>query len=82
MEFLLGFLGAVLAMSLFAAGMALEWKLKEQEFARRQQVTAEQLTEAQKRRVVEEQEAWMALHNYSVEDAYNIHANPQTSDKE
>lgn len=72
MEFLLGFLGAILAMGLFFAGMAVEWHLKEREFARTQKATAEQLTEAQKQRVREEQEAWMALHNYSVEDAYGV----------
>ena len=82
MEFLLGFLGAILAMSLFAGGVALGCWLKEKEFARRQKVTAEQLTEHEKRRLREEQEAWSALHNYSVEDAYNMAPIPKTSEKE
>ena len=82
MEFILGFLGAILAMSLFAGGVALGCWLKEKEFARRQKVTAEQLTEAQKRRLREEEEAWSALHNYSVEDAYNMAPIPKTSEKE
>lgn len=82
MEFLLGFLGAILAMSLFAGGVALGCWRKEKEFARRQKVTAEQLTEAQKRRLREEEEAWSALHNYSVEDAYNMAPIPKTSEKE
>ena len=82
MEFLLGFLGAILAMSLFAGGVALGCWLKEKEFTRRQKVTAEQLTEAQKRRLREEEEAWSALHNYSVEDAYNMAPIPKTSEKE
>ena len=82
MEFLFGFLGAMLAVCLLLGGVALGWVLREKMLAKERQITAGQLTEAQKRRVVEEQEAWMALHNYSVEDAYNVHANPQTSDKE
>ena len=82
MEFLLGFLGALLAMGLFIGGVALGCWLKEQEFARRQKVTAEQLTESQRRRLQEEQEAWSALHNYSVEDAYNMAPVPKTSEKE
>ena len=80
MEFLLGFLGAILAVGLFVAGAVLGWRCKEKDFARNQQATAEKLTEAEKRRLKEEQEAWTALHNYSVEDAYGIY--PKTSDKE
>ena len=82
MEFLLGFLGAVLAVALFGLGMYAEWKLRERACERQQKVTAEQLTEEQKRMLREEQEAWKALHNYSVEDAYNIYPAPKTSDKE
>ena len=72
MEFLMGFLGALLAVGLFVAGTCIGWTLKGQHFAQTQKVTAEALTEAQKQRVREEQEAWMALHNYSVDDAYGV----------
>lgn len=72
MEIVLSLLGVILAIGLFLAGMAVEWKLKETEYARRQQTTAEQLTEAEKTRLKEEREAWQSLHNYSVEDAYGI----------
>lgn len=82
MEFLLGFLGAILAVGLFVTGAVLGWRCKERDFARNQQATAEKLTEAEKRRIKEEQEAWTALHNYSVEDAYNLNPRENTSDKE
>jgi hypothetical protein len=80
MEFLFGFLGAVIAVCLLLGGVALGWVLREKMFAKERQITAGQLTEAEKRRLREEQEAWTALHNYSVEDAYGIY--PKTSDKE
>ena len=82
MEFVLGFLGALLAVGLFAGGAILGWRGNEKFRDQTQRVTAEQLTEAEKRRLREEQEAWTALHNYSVEDAYGIYPSPQTSDKE
>lgn len=82
MEFVLGFLGALLAVGLFAGGVILGWRGNEKFRDQTQRVTAEQLTEEQKRRVAEEQEAWMALHNYSVEDAYNVRPQTQPPDKE
>ncbi len=82
MEFLFGFLGAMLAVCLLLGGVALGWVLREKMLAKERQITANQLTEAEKRRLREEQEAWTALHNYSVEDAYGIYPSPKTSDKE
>ena len=82
MEFILGFLGALLAVGLFVAGMCLGWRVRQWSYEHTQKSTAEQLTEEQKRRAREEQEAWMALHNYSVEDAYNLRPEPKTSEKE
>lgn len=82
MEVLLGFFGAVLAGVLFFSGVWVGCRLKDREFERRQIVTAEQLSEIQKRRVLEEQEAWRHLHNYSVEDAYEIGLRPDTTNKE
>ena len=80
MEFFIGFLGAIIAVTLFILGIVVGYVLRGKEYERMRRVTAEQLTESQKRRLQEEQEAWSALHNYSVEDAYNVH--PIPSDKE
>ena len=82
MEFLFGFLGAMLAVCLLLGGVALGWVLRGKMLAKERQITANQLTEAEKRRLREEQEAWTALHNYSVEDAYGIYPSHKTSDKE
>lgn len=72
MEFVIGFLGALVALALFGAGTLLGWKLNESLTASAQKVTAEVLTEKQKQAVKDEQEAWMALHNYSAEIAYGM----------
>lgn len=69
MEFLLGMAGAVLCLALYALGVLTGWRLSEK-YNRR--VTAEKLTEAQERELRAEAEAWKCLHNYSVEDAYQI----------
>ena len=69
MEFILGIVGAMLAVALFSLGVFLGWRFCEK-FNRR--VTAEKLTEEQQRQLKAEAEAWKQLHNYSVEDAYQI----------
>lgn len=69
MEFLMGIAGAVLAFALLFIGGFIGWRICEK-YARR--ITAEQLTEAQERELRAEAEAWKSLHNYSVEDAYQI----------
>lgn len=72
MEFVIGFLGALVAIVLFGAGTLLGWKLNDALAASAQKVTADVLSEKQKQAVKEEQEAWTALHNYSVETAYGM----------
>lgn len=82
MEFIIGFLGAVMCLLLFIAGAFLGWQMKERDDARTQKVTAKKLTEEQERQLREEQEAWKSLHNYSVEDAYGMRPIPSTAEKE
>ena len=72
MEFVIGFLGALVALALFGAGCLLGWKLNDRLAVSEQKVTAEALTEKQKQRLKEEEEAWAALHNYSPEIAYGM----------
>ncbi len=71
MEFVIGFLGALAFLLVFAAGALCGWQTRKHMTA----VTAEQLTEQQRQQQREEQEAWRALHNYGVEDAYDLHHN-------
>ena len=74
MEFIYGcLLGAIIVFIVFGAGFLTGWALKAADIKHTQRVTATELTQEQKRRVEEEQQAWKSLHNYSVEDAYGIH---------
>lgn len=72
MAFIYGFLGALALTLILGIGVVIGWKLKSHDEARTQRVTAEELTQTQKQRIRDEQEAWKSLHNYSVEDAYGI----------
>ena len=69
MEFILGMAGAFLCVALFFLGAVLGWYAAGK-YSRR--VTADALTEEERRRLRDEAEAWQSLHNYSVEDAYQI----------
>ena len=69
MKFLFGILGCFLSVCLFAAGFAAGWKLR----CRLPDVTAGQLSEREKHRLAEEQQAFHTLQNYSAERAYGIH---------
>lgn len=73
MDFAMGFIGFVLAELLFGAGAFIGWKVHGQIH----RATAEALTQTQKQRIKEEQEAWNCLHNYSVDDAYGVPRNQQ-----
>jgi hypothetical protein len=72
MEFVIGFLGALVALALIGAGAVLGWTLHNRFGVAEQKVTAEALTEKQKQHLKEEEEAWAALHNYSPEIAYGM----------
>ena len=82
MDILIGLCGALLAIALLGVGVFAGWKLKSYEVKHRQTVTAEALTAEQQRLVREEQEAWMALHNYNAADAYNLQRDPYAAKKE
>ena len=73
MDFVIGFLGFVLAGLLFGAGALTGWKVH----GRIYRATAESLTQPQKQQLKEEQEAWTCLHNYNVDDAYGVPRTPQ-----
>lgn len=68
MEFLLGFAGALVFCLLFGSGCFCGWKARE----RVGTATADPLTPEQKQQMREERDAWQALHNYGVADAYNL----------
>lgn len=82
MDFLSGLMGAIAALILFVAGMAVERMRVDHEWERSQKVTAQKLTAEQEHKIKEEQEAWQALHNYTLETAYGMDSMPSTTSKE
>lgn len=72
MEFVIGFLGALLSVALFGAGMAFGWRFHARLTEITQPVTAEELTEEQKQRLAEEKAAWKSIFDYSADVAYNM----------
>lgn len=80
MEFLLGFLGVIVAVALIASGVVVGWKLKDADMKRTQCVTAKELTKAEELRVKEMNEAWTSLHDYNVETAYGLNRSSEKED--
>ena len=72
MKFLFGFLGALLAALLFAAGALCGWKAKNWDLKRTQTVTAKELTEKERQKLIAEQQAFTQLQNYNMETAYGM----------
>lgn len=70
MQFFVGFIAGLCVLVVFAFGALLGWKARGRDAKRTATVTAAELTETQKQQLREEQEAWKALHNYGVEEAY------------
>lgn len=80
--FLYGFTGAILVIFLVFMGGLFGWKVRARYEKMQQRVTAEKLSETERQRLREEQEAWRALHSYSVEDAYGDLPKPVDPKKE
>lgn len=68
MEFIYGFAGALAALVLLGIGYFIGWKMT----ANRRKVTAEELGEAERRKLKEEQEAFHLVRNYTTERAYGM----------
>lgn len=71
MEFLIGFMAGLSVLAVFLGGALVGWKAKERDAKHHATVTADELTESQKQQLRDEREAWQALHNYGVEEAYD-----------
>lgn len=72
MEFIFGFVGAVVAMSICLVCTVFGWWLREKAYEKEAPVTAEELTPEQKRAIKDQQEAWQQIHDYNVETAYGL----------
>ena len=67
--FVYGFLGALVALLLFSAGAVIGWAAR-RFYAKNRAPSVESPGEQERRRLVEEQQAFRLLQNYSVERAY------------
>lgn len=77
MNFLIGFLGGLSVVALIGVGFMGGW-FTHRAFVRHTAPKAEQPAEAERRKLIEEQQAFGLLQNYSVERAYGM-MDPQTA---
>lgn len=70
-EILLGFVGALVLIGLLAAGGLLGW-IAHKTFIEHTTPAAEPLTEKERKKMVEEQQAFRQMQSYSVEQAYGM----------
>lgn len=71
MNMMHGFLGALLAGALFAVSAMCGWKCRKA-FERHTKPQAPQPDDQERRRLIEEQQAFLCLQNYTVERAYGM----------
>jgi hypothetical protein len=70
-EILLGFVGALVLLSLMFSGAALGW-FAHKTFMEHTAPTPEPLSEKERKNLVEEQKAFRLMQNYSTEQAYGM----------
>ena len=70
MSFLYGVIGTVVVLILFFGGGFAGWKLRESVYKRMTKRTAQELTESERRRLKEQQDAFVQLQNYNADTAY------------
>ena len=75
MDFLFGIVGFLIALILFTGGLALGWYICKLE-REKSTPTAQELSDVERKQLLETQEAYRRLHNYSVEDAYGMNSSP------
>ena len=84
MTFFYGFLGAILALGVFATGAICGWRLKEKMREKKAVIAEQQVGEEERRRLKAEQDAFRQLINYNTSVAYgpdiNEYMNPEESE--
>lgn len=74
MEFLLGALGCIAVLILIAAGLVVGWSFKNWQVERTQLRTAKELDEEERKRLIQQQEAFRLVQNYTPEHAYGMYS--------
>lgn len=67
-----GFVGAILALGLFAAGAYCGWRMNDKLREKKAVITERQIGEAERERLKREQEAFRTMLNYNPDMAYGI----------
>lgn len=67
-----GFVGAILALGLFAAGAYCGWRMNDNLREKKAVITERQIGEAERERLKREQEAFRTMLNYNPDMAYGI----------
>ena len=84
MTFFYGFLGAILALGVFATGAICGWRLNETMREKKAVIAEQQVGEEERRRLKAEQDAFRQLINYNTSVAYgpdiNEYMNPEESE--
>jgi hypothetical protein len=84
MTFIYGFLGAVLALGVFATGAICGWRLNEKMREKKAVIAEQQVGEEERRRLKAEQDAFRQLINYNTSVAYgpdpSEYMNPEESE--
>lgn len=73
MSFLLGMAGALLCVALVGLGFYFGWQM----YPRLHRAEAPALSQEERQKLMDQQEAFKALMNYSVEDAYGMNTTPE-----
>jgi hypothetical protein len=84
MTFIYGFLGAILALGVFATGVICGWRLNEKMREKKAVIAEQQVGEEERRRLKAEQDAFRQLINYNTSVAYgpdlSEYMNPEESE--
>lgn len=76
MNFIYGVIGMVLVLLVFAAGVAVGWKVKEKIEANKAKTVEKALNEKERQQLVEDQQAFRTMIGYNVDMAYGTDLPP------
>jgi len=82
MTMVYGFLGAVIALGVFAAGVFCGWRLSEKLREKRAVIAEQQIGEQERERLRKEQEAFRTMLNYNADQAYGTAPDDYLTDEE
>ena len=82
MSFMIGFLGAIVALGVFAGGAIFGWRMNDKMREKKAVIAERQIGEAERERLKREQEAFRTMLNYNPDMAYGINVNDYIGQEE